>query len=64
MVLFLSKTPSCLYFKTQLFGDWVLSPSSGKTYLILLILIYYLHSVDQNMSEGHMSGSEGFQQEN
>jgi hypothetical protein len=26
------KTPSCLFFKTQRFGDWILSPSSGKTY--------------------------------
>jgi hypothetical protein len=26
------KTPSCLFFKTQRFGDWILSSSSGKTY--------------------------------
>jgi hypothetical protein len=25
------ETPSCLFFKTQRFGDWILSPSSGKT---------------------------------
>jgi hypothetical protein len=30
--LFISKTPSCLYFKTRRFGYWILSPSSGKTY--------------------------------
>jgi hypothetical protein len=24
--------PSCLFFKKQRFGDWILSPSSGKTY--------------------------------
>jgi hypothetical protein len=24
--------PSCLFFKTQRFGDWILSPSSGKTF--------------------------------
>jgi hypothetical protein len=23
---------SCFYLKTQRFGDWILSPSSGKTY--------------------------------
>jgi hypothetical protein len=34
IILFLSKTPSCLYFKTQHFGDWILSPSSGKTYSV------------------------------
>jgi hypothetical protein len=28
------KTPSCLFFKTQRFGDWILSPSSGKTYSV------------------------------
>jgi hypothetical protein len=22
--------PSCLFFETQRFGDWILSPSSGK----------------------------------
>jgi hypothetical protein len=27
------KTWSCLFFKTQRFGYWILSPSSGKTYL-------------------------------
>jgi hypothetical protein len=26
------KTSSCLFFKAQRFGDWILSPSSGKTY--------------------------------
>jgi hypothetical protein len=26
------KTPSCLFFKIKRFGDWILSPSSGKTY--------------------------------
>jgi hypothetical protein len=33
-VQFLSKTPSCFYLKTQCFGDWILSPSSGKTYSV------------------------------
>jgi hypothetical protein len=28
----LSKMSSCLYFKTKRFGDWIVSPSSGKTY--------------------------------
>jgi hypothetical protein len=28
IVLSSSKTPSCLFFKTQRFGDWILSPSS------------------------------------
>jgi hypothetical protein len=32
IVLFLSKTPSCLCLRTQRFGDWILSPSSGNTY--------------------------------
>jgi hypothetical protein len=31
IILFLSKTSSCLYFKTH-FGHWIVSPSSGKTY--------------------------------
>jgi hypothetical protein len=26
------ETPSCLFFKTRRFGDWILSPSAGKTY--------------------------------
>jgi hypothetical protein len=26
-----SKIPSCIHFKTQRLGDWILSPSSGKT---------------------------------
>jgi hypothetical protein len=30
----LSETPSFLFFKTQRFGDWILSPSSGKTYSV------------------------------
>jgi hypothetical protein len=30
--LFSSKTPSPMYLKTQRFGDWILSPSSVKTY--------------------------------
>jgi hypothetical protein len=30
----LSKMLSCLYFKTQRFGDWILSPSLGKTYSV------------------------------
>jgi hypothetical protein len=34
IVLSLSKTPSCLYFKTQRFGDWILSPSLVKTYSV------------------------------
>jgi hypothetical protein len=25
---------SCFYLKTQRFGDWILSPSSGKTYSV------------------------------
>jgi hypothetical protein len=25
---------SCLYFKMQCFGDWILSPFSGKTYSV------------------------------
>jgi hypothetical protein len=25
---------SCLYLKTQTFGDWILSASSGKTYSV------------------------------
>jgi hypothetical protein len=32
--MFLSKMSSCLHFKTQRFGDWILSPSSGKTYSV------------------------------
>jgi hypothetical protein len=32
IVLSSSKKPSCLFFRTQRFGDWILSPSSGKTY--------------------------------
>jgi hypothetical protein len=28
------KTPSFLFFKTQRFGGWILSPSSGKTYSV------------------------------
>jgi hypothetical protein len=28
------KTLSCLFFKTQRFGDWILSPSSDKTYSV------------------------------
>jgi hypothetical protein len=32
VVLSLSKISSCLFFKTQRFGDWILSPFSGKTY--------------------------------
>jgi hypothetical protein len=34
IILVLSKTPSCLYFKTQHFRDWIRSPSSGKTYSV------------------------------
>jgi hypothetical protein len=30
-VFFLSKTPSCLYFKTQCFGDWILSQFYQKS---------------------------------
>jgi hypothetical protein len=30
----LSKTLSCFYLKTQHFGDWILFPSSGKTYSV------------------------------
>jgi hypothetical protein len=32
IALFLCKTPPCLYFKPQRFGDKILSPSSGKAY--------------------------------
>jgi hypothetical protein len=28
------KTQSCLFFKKQGFGDWILSPFSGKTYSV------------------------------
>jgi hypothetical protein len=42
---------SCLYlktvlfiFKAQRFGDWVLSPSSGKTYSKNIILVLMYHS--------------------
>jgi hypothetical protein len=28
----LSKTQFCLHLKTECFGDWILSPPSGKTY--------------------------------
>jgi hypothetical protein len=28
------KTPSCLFFKTQHFRDWILFLSSGKTYSV------------------------------
>jgi hypothetical protein len=28
----LSKMSSCLYFKTQRFGDWILSPTSGPVW--------------------------------
>jgi hypothetical protein len=28
--VFLSKTPFCLYLKAEGFGNWILSPSSGK----------------------------------
>jgi hypothetical protein len=31
---FLSKTSFCLYFKTQRFGDWILSPSLSETYSV------------------------------
>jgi hypothetical protein len=42
-IILLDITSSCLYlkilsrlfFKTQRFGDWILSPSAGKTYLQL-----------------------------
>jgi hypothetical protein len=58
IVLSLSKTPSCLFFKTQCFGDWILSPFSGKTYSVgpnqlsrslspevrtIFVLMYYRH---------------------
>jgi hypothetical protein len=32
--VFLSKTPSCFYLKTQRFGDWILPSPSGKTYSV------------------------------
>jgi hypothetical protein len=31
---FYLKTLSCLYFKIQRIGDWILSLSSGKTYSV------------------------------
>jgi hypothetical protein len=34
IVLSLSNMTSCFSFKTQRFGDWILSPSSGKTYSV------------------------------
>jgi hypothetical protein len=34
IVLSSSETPSCLFSKTQRFVDWILSPSSGKTYSV------------------------------
>jgi hypothetical protein len=34
IALFLSKSPFSSHFKTQRFGDWILSPSSGKTYSV------------------------------
>jgi hypothetical protein len=34
IVLSLPKTLAYLFFKTQRFGDWILSPSSGKTYAV------------------------------
>jgi hypothetical protein len=34
IVLSLSKTSSCLSFKTERFGDWILSPSSRKAYSV------------------------------
>jgi hypothetical protein len=34
IVLSLSKKPSCLFFKTQGCGNWILSLSSGKTYSV------------------------------
>jgi hypothetical protein len=33
-VLSLFKSSSCLSFKIQRFGNWILSPSSGKTYSV------------------------------
>jgi hypothetical protein len=30
--IFCHYSSSCLYYKIQRFGDWILSPSSGKTY--------------------------------
>jgi hypothetical protein len=32
--IYLSKTQFYLYFKTQRFGDWILSLFSGKTYSV------------------------------
>jgi hypothetical protein len=34
IVLSLSKNRPVYFFKTQRFGDWILSPSSGKTYSV------------------------------
>jgi hypothetical protein len=44
----LSKTPSRLFFKILRFGDWILSPSSGKTYSIdspCYALTEFLHKI-------------------
>jgi hypothetical protein len=32
--VFIQKHCPVLFFKTQSFGDWILSPSSGKTFLL------------------------------
>jgi hypothetical protein len=32
--VFYPKTPSFLYFKTQRFGNWIMSPSSGKIFMM------------------------------
>jgi hypothetical protein len=34
IVLSLSKNRPVYFFKAQRFGDWILSPSSGKTYSV------------------------------
>jgi hypothetical protein len=34
IILSLSKTPPCLYYKTQHFGEWILPSSLGKTYSV------------------------------
>jgi hypothetical protein len=49
IVFSLSKTPSCLFFKTRRFGDWIVSPFSDNTYSVgsnrvsVILCIIHLH---------------------
>jgi hypothetical protein len=45
--------PSCLYFKTQRFGDWILSPYSGKTYSVGPNLFEKSKLTQHAYDEGH-----------